>query len=954
MPESSPVASALGLVDGAIPKYLRSISRVASLPGALRLFSHTTKNQFALHGPCITLAAALRVEDPRAPETLPGPDGPVDTLMVSPRAARDMAAAALFSAGKKVMLINVSKEGVCSVVAKASPGSLDEIEKWMDLDVAVDNLPERPLMDGGTVVAVRVFGKGKSGATGNVGVAAWDAGRKRMSLMELHDDDVFSGLESLLVAVNAMEVLVCDGDLGKFETDKMGAMLEECGIACTFLEKKRFADGDVDVDLERLVGSALPLVKFLDMKRALPAAAAVIGFLRLMEDPTNEGASVVTSIDHNAFMHLDTAALRALNVVPFTGDGGGGKRATLFGLLNRTKTPMGSRLLRHWIAQPLQDREAINTRLDVTEAFMEGREACLAVRNEHLHRLPDLAALIGRFTKNNGAKASLQDVVRLYQSSIRLPYLAGAIDESASSVLKKLFVEPLGLLTEELGNFEALVETTIDLDQIANGEFVISPKIDVQLAELRESQDSLIADIADEHRKVLREVRPPKDEALKLEKHDVYGYVFRVTRKDEKLIRDRSGYTVVDTRKDGVRFQSRNLKALASNYVDVARDYKDVEGELRAKTIEVASTYMETFSKYTALAAEIDVLAAFSDAAGGCAGDSYIRPTITPAGSGLVLKQARHPMVEECLDGRSFIANDINLGSNDASPADGGRAASDDAAAMEKGSGALLLITGPNTGGKSTYIRTAGVLTLMAHIGCFVPAAEASIPITDRILCRVGAGDNQHRAVSTFMSEMLETATILRSATKNSLIIIDELGRGTGVSDGYGLAYAISHHIATEIRAPTLFATHFHELTALAAEVPSVRNLSVTALTDKSAEGITFLYEVKEGACGKSFGVHVAEMARFPAPVVRAAKRKLADLEGADGISSLVQKRTKALSGGDVSKGQALMDSFLADVLKLPLGTEHEQKKSIEAANGLKQTLLSKNNPYILALLSDE
>lgn len=946
----SPVAATLGLEDAAaLRRYVRYIERTPAPAGTLCLFEHAAKKQFALHGgPCIALANALRVEDQRAPDTLPNGDVPLDTLVVSPRAARDMAAAALYSAGKKVVLVAVSSSGSCYVRAEASPGNAAALAEVMELDAAVESLPSRPLISGGTVVAVKILGvAGKKGSAGNVGVAAWDAAKKTLSLVQLHDDEVFSALESILVAVNAMEVLLCTGDLNEHESAKMNAMLEECGVACTLLKRKQFSDADLKTDLERLAGSHLSIIHFLDMKVAMPAAAALADFLNLLADASNEGKTTVAALDHSSFMRLDTAALRALNVVPFTGDGGGGQRATLYGLLNRTKTPMGSRLMRRWLAQPLQDQAAIEARLDITEAFISERDLCRALRHEHLRRMPDLNKLIARFTNRDSAKATLQDVVRLYQSSVRLAALVDLLDGAAGEVIETSFRKPLAELVGLLGNFNALVEKTIDLDQIANGEFVISPAIHMNLAELRKSQDVLIADIADEHSRVLRAVSPPKDDALKLEKHDSYGYVFRVTRKDEKLIRGKSQYKTVDTRKDGVRFVTSELKRLSAQYVAVAKDYSAVELELRTKTIAVAATHMESFSAVSAILAEMDVLLSFAEVSGVARGDPYIRPKIVAAGNGLVLKQARHPMVEECLDGKDFIANDLDMRRH----VDGARGSlmSDNDGGDD--GGALLLITGPNTGGKSTYIRTAGVLTLMAHVGCFVPAEEAVIPITDRILCRVGAGDNQHRAVSTFMSEMLETATILRAATVNSLIIIDELGRGTGVSDGYGLAYAISHHIATKIRAPTLFATHFHELTALASVEPSVRNLSVTALTDQSAEGITFLYEVKEGACGKSFGVHVAEMARFPSEVVKSAKRKLADLEGADGINDDVQKRTKSLTEQEVETGKTLMKAFLSDVRTLPLKTEEEQRDSVAKAERLRDELLAKKDPYISCLV---
>jgi DNA mismatch repair protein MSH2 len=355
----------------------------------------------------------------------------------------------------------------------------------------------------------------------------------------------------------------------------------------------------------------------------------------------------------------------------------------------------------------------------------------------------------------------------------------------------------------------------------------------------------------------------------------------RITAKEERVVRKKlqARYVELETRKDGMKFTNRALRSAAEKLQKLSGEYDGRQSALVAQVVGVAATFAEVWQRVGVLLAQLDVLCGFADVAVS-APRPYIRPEMLAQDAGeLSLIACRHPCVE-AQDGVDFIPND---------------------AIMKRGDSWFQLITGPNMGGKSTFIRQVGACVVLAQIGSFVPCDKAKIAVRDAVFARVGAGDCQMRGVSTFMAEMLETAAILKGATPASLVIIDELGRGTSTWDGMGLAWAISEHLMTEIGASTMFATHFHELTALQGP-GGVKNLHVKSAIDPDAGGLTMLYEVKEGSCDQSLGIHVAEFARFPPEVVEVAKKKAAELE-AYLPSNTVAGKNNATNCGRKRKG---------------------------------------------------
>ena len=480
-----------------------------------------------------------------------------------------------------------------------------------------------------------------------------------------------------------------------------------------------------------------------------------------------------------------------------------------------------------------------------------------------------------------------------------------ASDDEAALVKRK-FAAPLRRVHGDFEQYLRLVESAVDLDAARRLEYIVLPSVEASLGSLAEQKEDCRARIDELYEETRRALRLD-EKTLKLEGDKAGRLAYRVTRQVEKQIRDMSAYrkmASLGTKKDGVIFRDKALERVAEEYYTLCADYAEAQKAIVEKVVRIAATFTPVISDAQELIAELDVLLCFAAVALG-APEPYVRPKLVAPEDGaqrIVFEGLRHPCVER-MEGVSFIKNGVSL---------------------VGGESTLQVVTGPNMGGKSTYIRSVGVAVLLAQIGSFVPADAAEISVCDSILARVGAGDVQARGISTFMAEMLESATILKCATPQSLVIIDELGRGTSTYDGFGLAWAISEHLAKNVGCATLFATHFQELTALANEQPAVTNRHVSAHLDGS--GITMLYQVEDGPSDRSFGVAVAEAADFPPAVVGAAKRRLAELEEIqeDDDAGTPAAAKKARGGGEAEarateEGMARVRSLLETFGGAPL-----------------------------------
>lgn len=781
-----------------------------------------------------------------------------------------------------------------SLPKEASPGNLQAVEDW--LGSQVDQVP--------MVVAVKT--SGSDTGERRVGVCFIDAESRRIGLTEFVDNDLFSNLESLVIQLGAKEVLLPEEDRSP-DSRRIQEMMSRLDILVTPRKPAQFSGKDVGADIVRLTGkSEVEMQTELAQETSLGAANAALKFLGVMSQSVNFGQYSLERHDLNQYMRLDSSALRALNVMPSPRDGA--KTMSLFGLLNQCNTTAGARLLAQWLKQPLMSIEEITERHTLVQEFIDNAVLRSTVQDDLMHAVPDLGKVTRRF---HAGKAKLEDVVRIYHLAIRLPEFTQELESCGNSVVDRFYTQPLAAAQTDLGKLVELVEATIDLVALERHEYAVKADFDENLVALKEQRVQAYADMESELESVIDELGTDK---VKLEDNPTLGWSFRLTRTDAGILRGKQGYIDLKTQKAGQIFTTKRLRTLATMHQELGEQYSKAQSSVSREVVNIASTYLPVLGPLGATLAHLDVIMSFASVSA-FAKLPYVRPQF---GDSFELKQARHPCMEVQTD-MMFIPNDVSLVRNESE---------------------FNLITGPNMGGKSTYIRQVGVITLMAQIGCFVPCDSAQVVVVDSVLARVGAGDSQLKGISTFMAEMLETASILKTATPRSLIIVDELGRGTSTYDGFGLAWAISQHIVESLGCWCLFATHFHELTALADKYPSAANLHVVADTENSGDDITLLYKVEPGISAQSFGIHVAEVVHFPTKVVRMAKRRVAELEELDQTTS---------SSEDLVKGNALLNNVLhewaeagpEDGVKRLRAAIEAHKPEFEKNSYLKQVLAS-------------
>lgn len=604
---------------------------------------------------------------------------------------------------------------------------------------------------------------------------------------------------------------------------------------------------------------------------AAAAAGAIVRYLKETQSNAAEQLTRLTSYHTGSFMALDAQTMRSLEVFESSANA-----PSLLATLDRTRTAMGGRLLRRWLRQPLLDVAEIVRRQEHVAWFLEQKRARVELFTilEFMH---DLERLSGRA---RARLASAQEMLALGQSLKAIPQVRLILQRE---------VKRFGSLLDELPTCEAaasLIEKAISDDLPTRSEpgRVIREGFSEELDQLR----ALLRDgrvyLANMEQ---RERARTGIKSLRVGYNKVFGYFIEVTRPNLHLVP--ADYTRKQTLAASERFVTLELKEHEALVVNAQERIAELEaGLFRQVCAEVGKSRDEILSA-AAVISHLDAVASFAETADE---SRYVRPTIDNS-TQLSIKQGRHPVLERIISADAFVANDTQLSSDAAQ---------------------IALITGPNMSGKSTYLRQTALIVLMAQTGSYVPASEAVVGLCDRIFTRIGLYDRLGSGESTFMTEMVETAQILHHASPRSLILLDELGRGTSTYDGLAVARSVLEYIHNhpQLRSKTLFATHYHELTELSGLLPRVNNLRVE-IAERGSE-LVFLYKISPGIALKSYGVYAAKLAGLPRPVVRRAEHLLHEYEGATEAHHRVDgnahaERPKAVTAaGDSELAQALLD----------------------------------------------
>ena len=655
--------------------------------------------------------------------------------------------------------------------------------------------------------------------------------------------------------------IICNNAFS-LQSDLLNSIKERYSVPVTVLDNaiydEKTATGEVlrQFKVKSLIGLGLD-----SMIPGVMAAGASLIYLHDTQKTELDNITEIHPYVASKFMMLDPSSRRNLELTETIRDKQ--KKGSLLGVLDRTKTAMGGRLLRSFLEQPLIDENEIKKRQDAISAFFRNSIARDELR-EYLNPIYDLERLLARVSFGT---ANPRDLISLSSSLEMLPHIKTVISDVHSESLDEI-CEGFDTLNDICSLIKSSIKEEPPLT-IRDGD-IIRDGFDDEIDKLRTAKT--------EGKKWLAELEESEKErtgikALKIKYHKAFGFYFEITNSYLDKIPD--DYIRRQTLTNCERFTSAKLKELEDTVLNAEEKIRNLEYDVFCNIRNSISAESGRILKTAKNIAYLDV---YSDLAYIAEVNRYVRPKINSRGI-INIKEGRHPVVEKMIGGELFVSNDTYL---------------------DNQSDLVSIITGPNMAGKSTYMRQTALIVLMAQVGSFVPATSADLCVVDRIFTRVGASDDLASGQSTFMIEMNEVSNILRNATSKSLLILDEIGRGTSTFDGLSIAWAVIEHISNKkiLGAKTLFATHYHELTELEGKIPNVHNYCIAV--KESGDDIVFLRKIIKGGADRSYGIQVARLAGVPDMVIDRAKEIASSLALQD-ISSVIE----AISSGDQSSAKS-------------------------------------------------
>ena len=672
------------------------------------------------------------------------------------------------------------------------------------------------------------------------GISVCDISTGEFYAAEIKDNNNFPQLLDEIARYTPSE-LVINSNLADC-TEEMSKIRERFNCYITRFQDK-FFENKADIIKLRfnlIDANQKPIENIEERSFAVASINALIEYIEQTQMTNLDHINKITIYQISKYMSLDINARRNLEITEKMRDKS--KKGTLLWVLDKTSTSMGGRHLRRWLNDPLIDTLEINRRLNAVKELKED----VMLRGEiidNLKKVYDIERLAGKMAYGN---ANARDMITLKNSLSKLPEVKKILENCKSEMLKDLYDN-----LDELEDIHELIEQSIveDPPMTVKDGGIIKMGYDEEVDKLKtattEGKNWIIQLEADEKEKT-------GIKNLKVGFNKVFGYFIEVTKSNLSQVPDR--YVRKQTLTNAERYITEELKNLENQILGAEEKVVILEYNLFTKIREEIAKNIIRLQKTATVVSTLDVLSSFAQVAEDM---NYCMPKVDNSGI-IDIKAGRHPVIEKMLGAGEFVENDTYL---------------------DKDENRLSIITGPNMAGKSTYMRQVALITLMAQVGSFVPAEEAKIGVVDKIFTRVGASDDLSMGQSTFMVEMMEVATILKEATQNSLVILDEIGRGTSTYDGLSIAWAVAEYIANKDKcgAKTLFATHYHELTELEDKIDGVKNYSI-AVKEKG-EDIIFLRKIVRGGTDESYGIHVARLAGVPKLVTEEANKILKSLE---------------------------------------------------------------------------